>query len=238
MKFSSNLRKIRTSRSFSQQELAELLNIAQSTVGMWESGRRTPKIGELFRLAKVLDSNVSRLIGDKYIEIAKGVIDVNGTKIDISGLDSNDISSIIDYVNLLKAKKNLLPEIDEKLELRNNNKKVLIIDDERDVCELIYDYLEGHNYKVFMSFNGHMGLEYFDEIKPDLVLLDMKMPDIDGVDVLRRIRHTSNVPVIIITGHPEEVAKPNFSNLKVECCMEKPLSLSTLIDTLKKTIGN
>ena len=70
-----------------------MLNIAQSTVGMWESGRRTPKISELFRLAKILDSNVSRLVGDKYIEITKGIIDVDGTKIDISGLDSNDISS-------------------------------------------------------------------------------------------------------------------------------------------------
>ena len=239
MRFAHNLRKIRSSKKVSQQELADRLNIAQSTVGMWESGQRTPKLTDLFRLARVLDSNVSRLVGDKYIEIANGIVDINGTKIDISGLDSNDINSIVEYVNFLKAKKGLIPEADSDMALffRKGIKKILVIDDEKDICELLYDYLEEHNYKVFLGFNGRMGLEYFDEINPDVILLDLKMPDIDGIEVLRKIRKISKVPVIIITGHPEDVSELQIDGLKIEGCIEKPLSLNAVLSTVKHEIG-
>ena len=72
MNFAENLRRIRESKSLSQQELAEKLGVAQSTVGMWESNKRTPKLAELNRMARVLNMTVARLLGqpkDKKIEI-------------------------------------------------------------------------------------------------------------------------------------------------------------------------
>ena len=61
---------------------------------------------------------------------------------------------------------------------------------------MLYTFLIPHNYKVFLAFNGQMGLEYFEEIKPDIVLLDLKMPDIDGLEVLKIIRKVSQTPVL------------------------------------------
>jgi two-component system OmpR family response regulator len=82
-----------------------------------------------------------------------------------------------------------------------------------------------------------MGLEYFEEIKPDIVLLDLKMPDIDGVEVLKIIRKVSEVPVVIITGHPQEVSEIHLADLKIEGYIEKPISLAAVLNTLKYLIG-
>ncbi|MCX5679187.1 MAG: response regulator, partial [Candidatus Omnitrophica bacterium] len=77
----------------------------------------------------------------------------------------------------------------------------------------------------------------FEEIKPDIVLLDLKMPDIDGMEVLKIIRKVSNTPVIIITGHPQDVSDIHLADLKIEGYIEKPISLATVLNTLKYLIG-
>jgi DNA-binding response OmpR family regulator len=116
-------------------------------------------------------------------------------------------------------------------------KKVLIIDDEQEICEMLYSFLVPHNYKVFLAFNGQMGLEYFEEIKPDIVLLDLKMPDIDGIEVLKIIRKVSEVPVVVITGHPQDVSDIHLADLKIEGYIEKPISLLAVLNSLKFLVG-
>ena len=105
------------------------------------------------------------------------------------------------------------------------------------MCKALYSLLVPHNYKVFLAFNGRMGLESFKELKPDIVLLDLNMPDIDGLEVLKIIRKTSNVPVIIITGHPEDISDIHVADLKIEGYIEKPLNFLTVLNTLKFLIG-
>ena len=102
---------------------------------------------------------------------------------------------------------------------------------------MLYSFLIPHNYKVFLAFNGQMGLEYFEEVRPDLVLLDLKMPDIDGLEVLKIIRKVSDVPVIIITGHPQDVSDIHLADLKIEGYIEKPISLQAVLNSLKYLIG-
>lgn len=85
------------------------------------------------------------------------------------------------------------------------NKKVLVIDDEPDFLEMIKIRLEANNYEVITALNGKEGLEKVKQDKPDIVLLDILMPGIDGLKVLRRIRRDNkNLPVFIITAFSNE----------------------------------
>jgi len=237
MNFSENLRKIRVEHNLSQQELAKKLNVAQSTVSMWEGGKRTPKLDEIDRLAGVLKVTVVRFLSQEKedrVEITTNEIFVDGNK--ISDLDNADIHNIVEYINSLKHKKRKSPQKTPPDKV-SAAKKILIIDDEQEMCEMLYAFLIPHNYKVFLAFNGQMGLEYFETIKPDLVLLDLKMPDIDGVEVLKIIRKISNTPIIIITGHPQDVSEIHLTGLKIEGYIEKPIRLKDVLNTLKHLIG-
>jgi len=237
MEFGEILKKIREQKSLSQQELAKKLEVAQSTIAMWEAGQRTPKLGELNRLARILNITVNRLLGqpkDRKLEIIKNEIYIDGEK--VSDLDATDVDGVVDYIDAVKKKKGVLPQTPPP-KMNSQTKKVLIIDDEQEICEMLYSFLIPHNYKVFLAFNGQMGLEYFEEIKPDIVLLDLKMPDIDGIEVLKIIRKVSKTPVVIITGHPQEVSEIHLADLNIEGYIEKPVSLQAVLNTLKFLIG-
>jgi len=237
MSFADNLKRIRELKNLSQQELAEKLGVAQSTVGMWESNKRTPKLAELNRMARVLNMTISRLLGqpkDKKVEIIKNEVYVDGEK--VCEMDATDVEGVLEYISKIKSKKGAIPQTPPS-EMQPSAKKILIIDDEQEICEMLYSFLIPHNYKVFLAFNGQMGLEYFEEIKPDIVLLDLKMPDIDGMEVLKIIRKVSTTPVVIITGHPQDVSDIHLADLKIEGYIEKPVSLAAVLNTLKYLIG-
>jgi len=237
MDFADNLRQVRKEQSLSQQDLAIKLNVAQSTVSMWEAGRRTPKLQELNHVARVLKITVARLIKakkEKKVEIIKNEVYIDGTK--VSELDPSDVEGIVKHIDSVKngkAKKST----EEPPKLGTKAKKILIIDDEQEICEMLYSFLVPHNYKVFLAFNGQMGLEYFEEVKPDIVLLDLRMSDIDGIEVLKIIRKVSAVPVVIITGHAQEVSEIHLADLKIEGYIEKPIRLGDVLNTLKHLIG-
>jgi CheY-like chemotaxis protein/DNA-binding XRE family transcriptional regulator len=235
MEFSESLKKIRKDLKLSQQDLAWRLGIAQSTVGMWETGKRTPKLDEIKRLARALNITVNRLIskGNRKIEITRNSVYIDGKEID--GLNTIDVERIIENVRTLQKSKNVLekqvPGGDKTKEPRSY--KILIIDDEKDMCELLYSYLAPHNYRVFITFNGQMGLEYFNEISPDVVFLDLGLPDINGQEVLNIIRKVSNVPIIIVTANPGDIADIHLRGLKIEGFISKPFSLEEIFNTLK-----
>ena len=237
MNFGETLKQIREEKNLSQQELAKKLEVAQSTVAMWEASQRTPKLSELNRLARILNITINRLLGqakNRKLEIVKDEIYIDGDK--ISDLNATDVEGIIDYIEAIKKKKGGLPQTPPP-KMNSQAKKILIIDDEQELCEMLYSFLIPHNYKVFLAFNGQMGLEYFEEIKPDIVLLDLKMPDIDGVEVLKIIRKVSETPVVIITGHPQDVSEIHLADLKIEGYIEKPISLQAVLNTLKYLVG-
>lgn len=237
MNFRENLKKIRKEKHLSQQQLADKLEVAQSTVGMWESGRRTPKLYELDRLARILNITVTRLIGknDRDLQIMKNSVYVDGKKID--DLDPADIKKILEQIEALKSSKSKNAAAGDTVKAPPATKKILIIDDEQEMCEMLYTFLAPHNYKVFLTFNGQMGLEYFEEIKPDVVLLDLTLPDIDGVEVLRILRKISDVPVIVVTAHPENIADIHLQDLRIEGYIEKPFSFEQVLNTLKHIVG-
>lgn len=83
-----------------------------------------------------------------------------------------------------------------------NNPQILVIDDEKDVCDIFKKALTQEGYTVLTALDGLSGLKTVKEKKPDIVLLDLKMPKMDGIEVLRHIKKIDkNIVVIIITGY-------------------------------------
>ncbi|RMD59035.1 MAG: response regulator, partial [Nitrospirae bacterium] len=81
-------------------------------------------------------------------------------------------------------------------------KKILVVDDDQNIQKLYKLELEEEGYEVYQAYSGTEGLQLFDEIKPDLVTLDILMPDIDGIQVLRMMKEKNpNVPIIMSTAY-------------------------------------
>ena len=82
--------------------------------------------------------------------------------------------------------------------------KVLIIDDEKDICFLISEILKDENYNTSIALNSDEAISKFNEIKPDLVILDVWLSNskLDGIEILKEFKSiNSNIPIIIISGH-------------------------------------
>lgn len=102
--------------------------------------------------------------------------------------------------------------------------KVLIIEDDLEMNRLLQLDLEQHGYEVHIAHNGLEGLRAFHETRPNLVVLDVALPMMDGLTVCQRIRELSNVPILIVTAHAvteEEIAKG--LNLGADEYMLKPI---------------
>jgi len=85
--------------------------------------------------------------------------------------------------------------------------KVLIVDDDKNICDVLRLYLEKEGYGVILSHDGNEAVVKFNALKPDLVLLDIMLPGMDGLQVCREIRKKSSVPIIMITAKGETIDK-------------------------------
>ena len=105
---------------------------------------------------------------------------------------------------------------------------LLIIDDDKGLDQLLSDYLIGQGYGVRAAENGKLGLRAMYERQPDIVLLDVTMPDKDGWETLRRIREISNVPVIMLTARSDETDILHGFSLGADDYVTKPFSFAQL----------
>lgn len=123
------------------------------------------------------------------------------------------------------------------------NKKILIIDDEPDVTKAVRltITLQEPEWQVVEANNGEKGLLAVDAEKPDLVLLDLQMPDMSGFDVLKELRLFSDVPVIILTVEDDELAKVHGLELGADDYVVKPFGhlelLARIRSVLRRTEG-
>ena len=83
------------------------------------------------------------------------------------------------------------------------NSKIMVADDDSNICELLRLYLEKEGFDTVLAENGALALELFDREKPDLILLDIMMPQLDGWQVCREIRKKSQCPIIMLTAKGE-----------------------------------
>ena len=106
--------------------------------------------------------------------------------------------------------------------------KILFADDDLKYSLVLKRFLEREGYEVTYTGNGTMALEQFPVVKPDLVLLDIQLPILNGLEVLKTIRKTSSVPVLMLTAfHDEDYKLTAFGEL-ADGYLEKPFSLSLL----------
>lgn len=120
-----------------------------------------------------------------------------------------------------------------------NNKKVLIVDDEPDTLELVKLVLESGGFETMLAKSGVEALAQLDKTRPDLVLLDIMMPDMDGWDVFRRIKEKNpKIPVAILTAKAQNIDKLlGLHVLKVDDYITKPFGKNELIGKVRRLTG-
>lgn len=114
--------------------------------------------------------------------------------------------------------------------------KVLVVEDEGKLRELLRTYLEGHGYQVSTAASGAEALAKLSCDPPDLVLLDVMLPGMDGLDVCRRLRQTSRVPVIFLSARSEEIDRLLGLELGADDYITKPFSLREVVARVRAVL--
>jgi CheY-like chemotaxis protein len=119
------------------------------------------------------------------------------------------------------------------------SKKILIVEDEKDLVFLMHQALETAGYKIAEAFNGKEALIEARKEKPDLIIMDIMMPEVDGYTATQEIRKDEAlkaIPILISTAKGQ--MRPMFTNdAKVEGYLEKPFTLKVLLGEVKQLIG-
>src|SRR5512136_38274 len=115
-------------------------------------------------------------------------------------------------------------------------KKILVIDDEPKIVEICSDYLHAAGFDVISSGDGLQGLALARSQKPDLVVLDLMLPGMDGLDVCRELRRTSNTPIIMLTARVEETDKLIGLELGADDYITKPFSPRELVARVRAVL--
>ena len=111
-----------------------------------------------------------------------------------------------------------------KLSNEMTQKRVLVVDDEPKITEVVKLYLEREGFQVASAVDGKQAVERAASFNPDLVILDLNLPDIDGIEVCRTIRKHSNVPIIMLTGRGEEIDRIVGLEMGADDYVTKPFS--------------
>ncbi|MDQ0178047.1 response regulator transcription factor [Bacillus chungangensis] len=111
--------------------------------------------------------------------------------------------------------------------------QVLIADDEKEIRDLLQKYLQREMYKVDVAANGEEVLRLFDQKKYNLIILDLMMPKIDGIEVCRTLRNKTNIPILMLTAKDEEVDKVLGLSIGADDYITKPFSINEVIARVK-----
>lgn len=111
----------------------------------------------------------------------------------------------------------------------NRPSKILIIEDEQDIARILRDYITLQGYEVDVASNGADGLRLVDTSHPDFIILDLTLPDVDGIELCRQIRERSDTPLLILSARGSDTDKVLGLGFGADDYMTKPFSLSELV---------
>lgn len=117
-----------------------------------------------------------------------------------------------------------------------SNGKILVVDDDKNICELLRLYLENDGYTVSLVYDGESALKVFQEFRPDIILLDIMLPKMDGWQVCREIRKTSETPIIMVTAKGETFDKVLGLELGADDYIVKPFETKEVVARIKAVL--
>ena len=113
---------------------------------------------------------------------------------------------------------------------------IVVVEDEQAISDIIKYNLEKEGYKVYTAYDREEGLKLIESIDPDLILLDIMMPKMDGLEVCRRVRITKETPIIMLTARAEELDKVLGLELGADDYMTKPFGMRELVARVKANL--
>lgn len=113
---------------------------------------------------------------------------------------------------------------------------ILVVDDEKNIVQLTRLYLRNEGYRIEEAYDGKQALEKARAVNPDLIILDLMMPEMDGLSVCKEIRKTSNVPVIILTARDDDVDKIVGLEVGADDYVTKPFNPRELVARVKAVL--
>jgi DNA-binding response OmpR family regulator len=116
------------------------------------------------------------------------------------------------------------------------NPRILVVDDDRKIVDLIRLYLEKDGYRVLVAYDGRQALELAHQREPDLVVLDLMLPEVSGLDVCRTLRAETNVPIIMLTARTTEEDKLLGLDLGADDYVTKPFSPRELLARVRAVL--
>ena len=119
-------------------------------------------------------------------------------------------------------------------------KKILIVDDEHDIVESLKFVLEDADYTCYCAYNGEDGLKMAKEIMPDLMILDVMMPKINGYKISRLLKYDNkykDIPILMVTARSQEEDKLIGEETGANEYITKPFDLDDVVDRVKKYLG-
>ena len=115
-------------------------------------------------------------------------------------------------------------------------KKILVVDDEKPISDIIKFNLEKEGYEIVTAFDGEEALEKVEEESPDLIVLDVMLPKIDGLEVVREVRKKHSMPIIMVTAKETEIDKVLGLELGADDYVTKPFSNRELVARVKANL--
>lgn len=112
-------------------------------------------------------------------------------------------------------------------------KRIIVVDDENQITRVLKRILQAHRYDVRVAADGESALEMFADFKPDLVITDLSMPVMDGIELCRGIRRISEVPIIVLSVRGEESTKVSALDVGADDYITKPFGVRELLARLK-----
>ncbi|GBG94295.1 two-component system response regulator [Ligilactobacillus salitolerans] len=115
-------------------------------------------------------------------------------------------------------------------------KKILVVDDEKPISDIIKFNLNKEGYDAYVAYDGEDAIKQVEEVKPDLIILDLMLPKVDGLEVAREIRKTHEMPIIMVTAKDTEIDKVLGLEMGADDYVTKPFSNRELVARVKANL--
>lgn len=116
------------------------------------------------------------------------------------------------------------------------NQRILLIEDEKPIADLLQYGLEKEGFEVFAAYNGQDGLKAVEDVRPQVILLDLMLPDMDGLDILKAITQERNIPILIVSARNDQVDKLIGLEYGADDYITKPFDIREVILRIKSIL--